>query len=890
MPSLQASAAAATAWLALLAAGQDFRPNQYIVEYASSGSGAIHARDSLASKADIRIRKTYSSGVFSGASIETEAFDLEGLGALPEVANVWRNNIHRLDPMEVQADGAKAAADAYKPLDDVVHNTTGVSKLHEAGILGEGAVVGVVDTGTWYHHPALGGCIGPDCKVLSGYDLVGDALWHPGLEKAPDSDPADQSGHGTHVSGIVAGENAYWSGVAPKAKLRTYKVFSNGPESDDETVIDAFLMAADDGCDIITCSIGNFNGWPQNAWAVVADRLVADGVFISVSAGNEGSAGPFFGSTGSSGKDVLAVASIAADKLPAKSWNAVYSPVDGETETVTEPYLPATNIFPTEVNGWEIRPLNLDTSVPNDACNPYPADTPSLEGVIPLVRRGTCPFTQKAENLAAIGAKYILFYNNAGTITTPGSVPGVLAAMLTAETGAKIIEIVKAGGNVTGDYSADSEQPAFVDWPAAGKASDFTTWGALNDLTVKPDVGAPGGQIYSTYLNDGYAVLSGTSMACPYVAGVAALWVGKNGGRSKQDKGWARALGRRIISSGQPIPWYINGIEDASFTAPVEQVGSGLIDGWKVLNYDTQLDFQTIGLNDTRHFSRYHDITLTNNGDKAVKYTFSHAPAAGIETYTCPEDGDCRVKQWPELEATKLEVDVSLPREFTLKAGESKKVSVNFANPEGKGWNAQALPAYSGNIRIKASNGEDLSVPYFGLAADLKKVVSPIYRAGYPTAVSNVDDTPIEKDSTFSFNYADTALDFPRIVARLKWGSAQIRWDIFESDWTERKWSWPLVPGKNGYVGTVHGIDKSTGSVDYPNITVTFPVLWVNRNADAAELQLNHEYWWPEGKLGDGSEIQPGNYTMRFAALNPFGVPQNADSWSVFKTPKFTVV
>ncbi|KAG9256585.1 subtilase [Emericellopsis atlantica] len=885
MPSLHV---AAVAWLAVglaeHALAQDFRANQYIVEYASQ-SNALRARDTLASMGDIRVRKTYNSAVFSGVSIETEAFALDDLVAMPDVANVWRNHIHRLDPMQMAAEAAE-----FKELDGIVHNTTGVAKLHADGILGEGALVGVVDTGTWYEHPALGGCIGPECKVTGGYDLVGDDPWRPGLEKEPDSDPKDNQGHGTHVAGIVAGENDYWSGVAPRANLRSYKVFSaaDSPESDDETVIEAFLMAADDGCDIITCSIGNFNGWPQNAWAVVADRLVSEGIFISVSAGNEGAAGPFFGSTGSSGKDVLAVASISADKLPARSWTAIYSEGDEDTE-VTEAYLPATDSFPESVNGWEIRPLNFDTTVVDDACSPYPEDTPKLDGVIPLVRRGTCAFVVKAENLAALGAKYILFYNNEGTITTPQSVEGVLAAMLTAETGAKIIETVKAGGNVTGDFASDSDIPAFVDWPAAGKASDFTSWGALNDLTVKPDIGAPGGQIYSTYLDNGYAVLSGTSMACPYVAGVAALWVSQNGGRKALGKEWARSLGRRIISSGQPIPWYHASVTYPEFEAPVEQVGTGLIDAWKVLNYDTQLDFKTIGLNDTHYFSRYHDVVLTNDGKKSIDYTFSHAPAAGIETYTC-EDDDCRVKTWAELEAIPLEVDVNLPRSFTLKPGQSKKVSVNFENPDKKGWNAEALPAYSGNIRITGSNGEELAVPYFGLAANLKQVVSPIYRAGYPTAVSTPNDTSIEEDATFSFDNSDDVMDFPRIVARLKWGSAQIRWDIFESDWTERKWSWPLTPGDNGYVGTVHGLDKSTGSVDYPNITVTFPVVWTNRNGDAAENQLLHEYWWPQGLLGNGSKIEPGKYIMRFAALNPFGVPEHGNNWSVFKTPKITIV
>ena len=154
---------AAAVWLALgladSAIGQEFRPNQYIVEYASN-TNALQARDSLASKGGIRVRKTYSSSVFSGASIETEAFDLDGLIALPEVANVWRNGIHKLEPLQV----AKAAP--FKQLDYIVHNTTGVSKLHDAGILGEGAVVGVVDTGAWYEHPAVSYHVTPTTQTL----------------------------------------------------------------------------------------------------------------------------------------------------------------------------------------------------------------------------------------------------------------------------------------------------------------------------------------------------------------------------------------------------------------------------------------------------------------------------------------------------------------------------------------------------------------------------------------------------------------------------------------------------------------------------------------------------------------------------------------------------
>jgi subtilisin family serine protease len=58
---------------------------------------------------------------------------------------------------------------------------------------GKGIIVAIVDTGIDYTHPDLGGCIGPTCKVIGGYDFINN-----------DANPMDDHGHGTHVAGIVA--------------------------------------------------------------------------------------------------------------------------------------------------------------------------------------------------------------------------------------------------------------------------------------------------------------------------------------------------------------------------------------------------------------------------------------------------------------------------------------------------------------------------------------------------------------------------------------------------------------------------------------------------------------------------------------------------------------
>ena len=64
---------------------------------------------------------------------------------------------------------------------------------------------------------------------------------------APDDDPTDTRGHGTHVAGIIAGKTDFWQGVAPEATLYAYKVFSTQPSTSTAVLIDSFIRAYEDG-------------------------------------------------------------------------------------------------------------------------------------------------------------------------------------------------------------------------------------------------------------------------------------------------------------------------------------------------------------------------------------------------------------------------------------------------------------------------------------------------------------------------------------------------------------------------------------------------------------------------------------------------------------------
>lgn len=87
--------------------------------------------------------------------------------------------------------------------------------------------------------------------------------------------------------------------------------------------------------------------------------------------------------------------------------------------STTAGYIPATVPLPATVKDWAVVVLNFNTSDPADGCSAYPPGTPSLAGKVPGVRRGTCTFDTKVANLEALGAKYVLAYNNDNPLPSP---------------------------------------------------------------------------------------------------------------------------------------------------------------------------------------------------------------------------------------------------------------------------------------------------------------------------------------------------------------------------------------------------------------------------------------------------------------------------------------
>ena len=538
----------------------------------------------------------------------------------------------------------------------------------------------------------------------------------------PDNDPMDCAGHGTHVAGIIAAQpnNPYgFTGAAPEVTLGAYRVLGCAGSVANDVLIAGFNMAYQDGANIITASIGGASGWSEDPWAVVVSRIVDKGVPCTIAAGNSGADGLFYASGAADGLDATAVASFDNTVSPTL--------LDISTYTIAKGAAQQFGWTPSDIDNWAGVKLplyapSLNTTIEDGGCDPYPANTPDLSGNIVLVRRGACTFVQKANNAIAKGAKYFIVYNNvegAIDMSLTGVNPGLLgAAMVTPETGVAWINALAAKKTVTlsmvADAKAKKELINPVNTASGGGLSTFTSWGPTWEMGLKPQFGAPGGSIISTYpvALGSYAVLSGTSMATPLTAGIFALIAEVRGTFNPKTI-------EDVISANAQPQVFNDGTGFYDFKAPVPQQGGGLIQAYDAAFATTLLTPSGLSFNDTDYFVECRNFTLTNTGKKAITYKISSVPA--VTMYTLGTNGTVYPDAFPNEPVDGTGAISFSENSVNLHPGESATIDVLAKQPAG--LDAARLPLWSGWVAVNGTDGSSLSIPYQGLAGSLRHAI-----------------------------------------------------------------------------------------------------------------------------------------------------------------------
>lgn len=643
-------------------------------------------------------------------------------------------------------------------------------------------------------------------------------------------------------------------------------------------LISAFNMAYEAGADIISASIGGPSGWSEEPWAVAVSRIVANGVPCTVAAGNEGDLGLFYTSTASDGKGVTSVASVDNWLTPSLLVNATASTSGGDASSAGESF----GFVPGTPAAWgnvtlPLFATSLNTTNPVDACDPLPASTPDLSNYVVLIRRGTCSFIQKIQNALDKGARYVLFYNNdpesAFDIQADGSDRLLAVAMVDAQQGEKWIAALAADQNVTVAMDDPVTAPKFLLTPVnnstGGYVSFFSSWGPTFEADFKPQFGAPGGSILSTYptAKGSYAVLSGTSMACPLVAGIYALLMNVRGTKDP------KTLENVLAATANPN-FFNNGTDAFPVLAPAVQQGAGMVQALDAAYVTTLLSVSGLSFNDTDNHISEQQFTISNTGNSSVTYTIGHVGAAA--GYTLPANDTGYPDYFPnELLFDAATLSFSEESPLVIPAGENRIISVNATPPAD--LDAHRIPVYSGYITINGSDSSALSLPYMGVASSLKSASVLAKPETYMThSMAGPNSTSLMPGRSFLLpppgrsndtQFMPNITDYPQLQISMAMGSAYVKIDVL-----------PVSVPEGTNVTTTLGDVQTVGDV------FMTPYEWMARNPiDAPDATT-----W-DGRLATGDYAPEGTYKMLVRALKIFGDRNTIDDFETVETVEFSI-
>lgn len=713
-------------------------------------------KSQLATKMDdVEVRYEYTT-VFNGLSVEADYADLETIQDLPGVKDAYVSQVYQL----IEPVNETKLADSVPSIGGDISQKTGYT--------GKGMVVAILDTGLDTSHEAFQNDVNGakytindiQAKILNNKLHAGEISVDSVYKSSkipfaydysePDTNVAGGNSHGTHVAGIVGANGGKVTGVAPDAQLMILKIFrDDGSGAYDSDILAALDDAVMLGVDAINMSLGMTAGFSQAAEAKmqqVYQRVKNAGISLMCAAGNEYSSSY----KSASGTDLPLASNPDNGAVASPStYDAALSVASMNNVKATAPYLLVGNrkirySDPAETAAKQIASLGgtyayVDCGV--GATTDFTGK--SLTGKVALIQRAgkeageILSFAQKEKNAKAADAKAVIIYDNVEgdlvNMATDGSIPAVFISKADGEA---MLAATEKKVSFSKSYLSQF-QDAY-----SGKMSDFSSWGVTPDLKLKPEITAPGGDIYSTLPGGLYGSMSGTSMASPHMAGAAvvmAQYITEDLGGTDMIQQEITALSNKLLmSTAVPVK-----NEQGLPYSPRKQ-GAGLVQLGRATKAKAYLSSAEDGLpkaelGDSKSGSFSFSFQANNLSTREIQYEVG---VTVLTEATVKENGKTYLAQSPrQLGAD--EVTVTAPSSVTLNSRGTATVNVSLALTE-KG--KTALDAdfphgiyLEGFVTLTPVNDGDtisLGLPFLGFYGDWS--AAPIF----DTSVYDADESP----------------------------------------------------------------------------------------------------------------------------------------------------
>ncbi|VAI50219.1 unnamed protein product [Triticum turgidum subsp. durum] len=423
-------------------------------------------------------------------------------------------------------------------------------------------VVGVLDTGIYPLNRSsfkpVGDGLGPPPSSFSGgcvsagkfnasafcngkligakffYKGYEQALGHPIDETLESKSPLDTEGHGTHTASTAAGSPVDGAGfydyargravgMAPGARIAAYKICWKAGCLDSD-ILAAFDEAVGDGVNVISLSVGSTYAadFYEDSIAIGAFGAVKKGIVVSASAGNSG---PGEYTASNIAPWILTVGASTVDReFPADAVLGDGSVYGGVSLYAGEP-----------LNST--KPLVYAADCGSRLCLIGKLDKDKVAGKIVLCERGVNARVEKGAAVGKAGGIGMILANTEESgeelIADPHLIPSTMVGQ---KFGDKIRQYVKIDPSPTATIVFHGT--VIGKSPSAPRVASFSSRGPNSRAAeiLKPDVTAPGVNILAAWTGEAsptdldidprrvpFNIISGTSMSCPHVSGLAAL-------------------------------------------------------------------------------------------------------------------------------------------------------------------------------------------------------------------------------------------------------------------------------------------------------------------------------------------------------------------------------